>query len=448
MKGGGFLRALTPLATRLLLLIEAIVAAYFVWALTSADSLHPVRMGLLAVIVGLGYVWLGMSLRVPNRRWSVFWAEIWQVAEILAGVLALTVMVGAAFHLGLSLPHVLLALGGSFLFDIVLRLDLRLILRALRRSGRNSRWVLLVAESDAAERVRTLLGRHSEMGLRLTGTVQPEDIPSLQAALRERVVDVLLVVVEPGKPMAQEALALGRLYGKDVKLLFSFGDPVAPSVRAQDFFGGSLVSLDRRGPTVLASVGKRVLDLIFAVLAIIVTSPILLVAALAIKRDDPHAPVIYRQVRIGLNGRRFSVYKLRTMVQGADQQPTVAELNLANGFKIRNDSRVTRPGRWIRKLSFDELPQFWNVLKGDMSIVGPRPVVPSEVVQYPDERYRRRFSVRPGITGLWQVSGRNDVHYDHRMELDLDYIDNWSLGRDLRIIAQTIPSVLTGRGAS
>jgi lipopolysaccharide/colanic/teichoic acid biosynthesis glycosyltransferase len=199
---------------------------------------------------------------------------------------------------------------------------------------------------------------------------------------------------------------------------------------------------------VLASAGKRLLDLLLATLAVVLTSPWLIAAATAIKCDDPHAPVIYKQLRIGLNGRRFTVYKLRTMVQGADQQPVVSKLNIANGFKIRDDPRITKPGRWIRKLSFDELPQFWNVLRGEMSIVGPRPVVPDEVIQYPDDRYRRRFSVKPGITGLWQVSGRNDMQYDRRMELDLEYIDNWSLGRDLRIIAQTIPSVLTGRGAS
>ena len=251
--------------------------------------------------------------------------------------------------------------------------------------------------------------------------------------------------------MTQEVLALGRLYGKDVRLLFSFGDPLAPSVRAQEFFGGSLVSLDRRGPTVLASVGKRVLDMILGALAIIFTSPILLIAAVAIKCDEPHEPVIYKQVRIGLNGRRFLVFKLRTMVPGAEQlRETVVHLNEMVGgpvFKVRNDPRVTRPGRWIRRLSIDELPQLWNVLRGEMSLVGPRPPLPHEVEQYPDQ-FHRRLSVRPGITGAWQVAGRNEIQFDEWMRLDLDYIDNWSLGRDLRIIAQTIPSVLTGRGAS
>ena len=251
--------------------------------------------------------------------------------------------------------------------------------------------------------------------------------------------------------MTQEVLALGRLYGKDVKLLFSASDPLASTVRAQEFFGGSLLSLDHRGPTVLASAGKRLLDVVLGLVAIVVTSPILLIAVLAIKRDEPHEPVIYKQVRVGLNGRRFLLYKLRTMVPKAEElRDKVVHLNEMVGgpvFKVRNDPRVTRPGRWIRRLSIDELPQLWNVLRGEMSLVGPRPPLPHEVEQYPDQ-FRRRLSVRPGITGAWQVAGRNEVQFDEWMRLDLDYIDNWSLGRDLRIIAQTIPSVLTGRGAS
>ena len=445
------MRALTPLATRLLLLIEATVAAYLFWALTLADTVHPVRTGLFAVIVGLGYVWLGMSIKTPSRRWSDFGAEIGHLAEILLGVLLLELIVGAAFHLGLRIQDLLLALAGAFLFAIVLRSGLRLGLRILRRSGRNSRYVLLVATRDGAERIRTLLAGRPELGVRLAGTVQPDDIPSLQAALRERVVDVLLVLSEPGGSLTQEVLELGRLYGKDVKLLFSAGDPLASAVQAQEFFGGSLVSLDRRGPVVLASVGKRMLDLLLGTLAIVITSPLLLVAAIAIKGDDPHAPTIYKQVRIGLNGRRFLLFKLRTMVQDAERlQDRVAHLNEMVGgpvFKVRNDPRVTGPGRWIRRLSIDELPQLWNVLRGEMSLVGPRPPLPHEVEQYPDQ-FRRRLSVRPGITGAWQVAGRNEVQFDEWMRLDLDYIDNWSLARDLRIIAQTIPSVLTGRGAS
>ncbi len=430
--------------------IEAVVAAYL-FGLALAEPAHPVRTGLFAVIVGLGYVGLGMSLKTPSRRWSDFEAELWHLLGMLSGVNFLALIVGAAFHLGLRLQDLLAAVAGTFLFDVILRSALRLVLRLLRRSGRNSRYVLLVASGDAVERVRTLLQSRPELGLRLAGTVQPDDVPSLQAALRERVVDVLLVVAEPGQSLTQEVLELGRLYGKDVKMLFSGGDPYASAVRAQEFYGGSLVSLDPRGPTVLASAGKRLLDLILGTLAILITSPILLVAAVAIKYDDPTAPVIYKQVRIGLNGRRFLLFKLRTMVPDAEMlQEQVAHLNEMVGgpvFKVRNDPRVTQPGRWVRRLSIDELPQFWNVLRGEMSIVGPRPPLPQEVERYPDP-FRRRLSVRPGITGAWQVAGRNQVQFDEWMRLDLDYIDNWSLGRDLRIIAQTIPSVLTGRGAS
>ena len=160
--------------------------------------------------------------------------------------------------------------------------------------------------------------------------------------------------------------------------------------------------------------------------------------------------VLYRQTRCGLHGRRFTLFKFRTMVEDAEQQQRhLSHLNEMDGpvFKMKRDPRVTRLGRWLRRLSLDELPQLWNVLKGDMSLVGPRPPVPQEVSAY--QRWqRRRLSMRPGLTCLWQIQGRNDLDFDRWMELDLEYIDNWSPLLDIKILAKTIPVVLTGRGAS
>ena len=172
-------------------------------------------------------------------------------------------------------------------------------------------------------------------------------------------------------------------------------------------------------------------------------------AALLIKLTSK-GPVLFRQTRCGLNGRPFTLLKLRTMVEGAEQQlDDVAHLNVHDGpvFKAANDPRVTAVDRFVRRFSFDEVPQLWNVLKGDMSLVGPRPPLPQEVARY--ERYqRRRLSMKPGVTGLWQVSGRNDIRdFEEWINLDLAYIDNWSLSLDAKILLRTIPTVLSGRGA-
>jgi lipopolysaccharide/colanic/teichoic acid biosynthesis glycosyltransferase len=182
---------------------------------------------------------------------------------------------------------------------------------------------------------------------------------------------------------------------------------------------------------------------------LVIAAPIILMAALAIKLTSP-GPVFFRQVRCGLNGRRFEMLKLRTMCEDAEERKAeLMELNEMDGpvFKIRNDQRITAVGRPLRRFSIDELPQLWNVLVGDMSLVGPRPPTPAEVSQY-RTGVRRRLSMRPGLTCLWQVSGRNEVSFDRWMELDLEYIDTWSFESDLRILFRTVPAVLLARGAS
>ena len=183
--------------------------------------------------------------------------------------------------------------------------------------------------------------------------------------------------------------------------------------------------------------------------ALIVAAPVLIVAAIAIKITSP-GPVLFRQVRVGRDGEPFFVLKLRTMV--VDAEDRLAELmaqNEADGplFKMSDDPRITRVGRILRKLSIDELPQLWNVVRGDMSLIGPRPALPREVAQWSDELHER-LRVRPGITGMWQVSGRSDTGFEEYQRLDLFYVDNWSILIDMGILLRTVPAVLTGRGAS
>jgi exopolysaccharide biosynthesis polyprenyl glycosylphosphotransferase len=200
--------------------------------------------------------------------------------------------------------------------------------------------------------------------------------------------------------------------------------------------------------TKLMSSLKRVLDVTVAIIAIILTAPIMLITAILIKLESP-GPVIFKQVRVGKDGEHFYCYKFRSMYVDAEQRLRELQAkNEADGpvFKMKRDPRVTRVGRVIRKLSIDELPQLFNVLKGEMSLVGPRPALPSEVAKYTYEQIGRLHAI-PGITGLQQVSGRSDLDFKRWVELDLQYIAEQSIWKDIEILLRTIPAVLLGRGA-
>ena len=194
---------------------------------------------------------------------------------------------------------------------------------------------------------------------------------------------------------------------------------------------------------------KRLLDLFGSLVGLILLSPLMIGTAIIIKVTDP-GPIFFSQVRSGRNGRKFRMHKFRSMVVNAEAlKAKLMAQNEMDGpvFKMKHDPRITRIGRFIRKTSIDELPQLFNVLLGEMSLVGPRPPLPSEVAKYKPWQ-RRRLSVKPGITGPWQVSGRNEISFEQWMEMDLEYIDNWSLWLDIRIIFMTVPVVLMKKGAS
>jgi lipopolysaccharide/colanic/teichoic acid biosynthesis glycosyltransferase len=193
------------------------------------------------------------------------------------------------------------------------------------------------------------------------------------------------------------------------------------------------------------------MDLAGALVLLVVTAPLLVLAAIAIKLESA-GPVFFIQQRVGLSKRRFRMIKFRTMSADAEvRMKDIEHLNEKSGtpiFKIRNDPRITRVGKWLRKTSVDELPQLFNVLLGDMSIVGPRPLSVRDATRMEKAWQKRRFSVKPGLTCLWQVSGRSNLSFEQWMELDLEYIDRWSLGLDASILLRTIPAILLARGAS
>lgn len=193
---------------------------------------------------------------------------------------------------------------------------------------------------------------------------------------------------------------------------------------------------------------KRTIDILFSSLLMIILAPLFLITALCIKLEDG-GPLFYSQTRVGKWGKLFTMYKYRSMCLNADQlKKDVLNMNETGGviFKIKKDPRITRTGVIIRKLSIDELPQLWNVLKGDMSLVGPRPPVPEEVDQY-EYHERKRLGVVPGITCIWQVSGRSEIKFKQQVQMDVEYIENQSITNDFKLLLKTIPAVLSGKGA-
>lgn len=216
-----------------------------------------------------------------------------------------------------------------------------------------------------------------------------------------------------------------------------------PIIEVGRLTGGNLVAASR-----LRLAIKRMIDVVGSAAALVLLAPLLLAVAVAIKVTS-RGPVFFTQARVGRSGEVFNFVKFRSMrTNAAYEKPQLRELNEKDGpiFKIRNDPRITSVGRWIRKLSIDELPQLAHVLSGKMSLVGPRPHLPEEVAAY-DARAYRRLSVKPGITCIWQVSGRADLDFDTWIDLDLEYIDQWSLGLDLALLVRTVPAVLGGKGA-
>ena len=285
-----------------------------------------------------------------------------------------------------------------------------------------------------------------EIGDRMLGTLE-----DLEAILMDRPVDEVLVAL-PIKSCydgIQRAIYVCEKAGVACRYLCDvFRSEVArrcPERTEEDSFVSlEVVQEDARHQV------KWVLDMAGALAGIVLLAPLMLLITVVIKLTSP-GPAIFRQLRYGRNRRLFRMYKFRTMVAGAEEeQASLEPINEAAGpvFKIKNDPRITRFGRLLRKTSLDELPQLFNVLLGQMSLVGPRPLPIRDVERFDRISSMRRFSVRPGITCLWQVNGRSDVDFDHWIELDLEYIDNWSLGLDFKILAQTLPAVVKGVGAA
>jgi exopolysaccharide biosynthesis polyprenyl glycosylphosphotransferase len=331
-----------------------------------------------------------------------------------------------------------------------------------RRRGHRLRPVIIVGDNAEGRELRRMFDQTPSLGYKFVGYVNID--PSVRYARPEEVlggVDDILEIVRR-KKVASVMIAASALdvsmTNPLVRQLLNAGihtelSPTLPDIAVERLTVRPLgrfpvMYLEPFHQSGWRSGAKRAFDLLCSFVALVVLAVPLLVVAVLIKLDS-RGPVFYRQRRVGKNGRLFDVVKFRTMVPNAHAlRAELAAFNEADGplFKIKNDPRVTRVGRVLRKTSIDELPQLWNVLRGEMSLVGPRPALPEEAALWAPE-LRDRLRVQPGITGMWQVSGRSNTSFDEYSRLDLYYVDNWSLLADLSIVAKTIPSVLFQRGA-
>ena len=391
-----------------------------------------------------------------------------EIIDVLVAIVFLAVVVFTTLYL-FKLPNVsrlflILLFTGQAVLTLLSRTAIRDLFIRLRAHGYNTRYMLIVGANPAAEAFADAVAGHLEMGLRPIGYLAgPHDEASDQGSLRRPVLGTVEDIqrVMHGNVVDEVAICLGiddwslvepitRLCedeGRVVRIPLTEATLIIPGGQIEDFHGISILSLVYGPDRILGIAMKRFVDIVVAAALLVVLSPLLLIVALLIRLRDG-APILFRQVRVGLHGRPFEVVKYRTMVPDAEAQLSELEaLNEVRGhaFKMTDDPRLSRSGPTLRKTSIDELPQLWNVLRGEMSIVGPRPPLPREVDAY-DIWHRRRLSMKPGITGLWQVAARRDPDFDRWVRLDLDYIDHWSLWLDLKIVARTIPAMLTQEG--
>jgi exopolysaccharide biosynthesis polyprenyl glycosylphosphotransferase len=355
----------------------------------------------------------------------------------------------------------------AFALIACVRFALRLNLRRLRARGHNVKSLLLVGGGARGRRFAAQLQRRQDLGYKLIGYVDTDlafagdelagapwlgQIKDLPRIVANEVIDEVAIAlpIKSHYTQIETAVALLEEQGITTHLLSDLFPQKLARSHPSVFNGLPIVTLDSTPRFSWRTEAKRIIDLAGATLLLLFAAPILLVAAIAIKLDSA-GPAFFVQERVGLNKRRFRMIKFRTMSADAESRmKDIEHLNEKTGpiFKIRNDPRVTRVGRWLRKTSVDELPQLINVLLGDMSIVGPRPLSLRDALRMELAWQKRRFSVKPGLTCLWQVSGRSNLSFEQWMQLDLDYIDHWSLGLDASILLRTIPAIVLARGAS
>ena len=413
------------------------------------------------IVVG----WLAMIYLVGGYKSDVFGAGTDEYKRVLNGTLLAAGLVGigcylSQFSLSRGFYLLLFVIGAPVL--LLTRLGLRRAVYAARLRGNLTQRVLIAGSPSHVDEIAAVLHRERWLGYDVVGALTPENDVRLMTDSGIRVlgnaddvsamteVDVVFFAGGSDTSARQMRRIVWELEQHDVQLVVapSVSETSSDRVRVRPVGGLPLMHLDPPTWSNAARIGKRTFDLVGSLALLVAFSPVFLVSVLAIKLHD-RGPVLFRQTRTGRHGDEFSCLKLRTMVPDAESR--LAALHASSGydaglFKLKDDPRVTGPGSWLRRYSIDELPQLVNVLRGEMSLVGPRPPLPHEVERY-GEGISRRLHVRPGMTGLWQVSGRSDLSWEEAIRLDLYYVDNWSMLQDVAILSRTAGAVFGSRGA-
>ena len=402
-----------------------------------------------------------MGLYRLSVRWRL-WTELRDIARTALVVVAITLSTLFIFKQE-DVSRLFLAI--LFVVQPAVTLASRVLLRfgfeAIRRQGHDARYMLIAGTGRLAQDFAERVESHPGLGMQIIGHLSAPgekrrvvtrpilgSVDDIEEILHSRVVDEVAVCLPPTAARYLEpitGLAAGE--GKTVRIPVDPVEEILPSAYQEEFDGFLVRSLIHDGQREAGLVAKRLLDIVGSAVGLVLLSPLWLATAIVMLVREG-SPILFRQERVGLHGRPFTIFKFRTMVPGAEEQlDDVQHLNERNGvtFKARNDPRITPFGGWLRKTSIDELPQLWNVLTGSMSLVGPRPPLPNEVAEY-DIWHRRRLSMKPGITGLWQVEARHEPDFDRWVEHDLIYIDGWSIWLDLKILAKTVPALLAHGG--
>ena len=428
-------------------------------ALWRALDLQPTVAALLFAGIWVSVLWMSGLYRLAPR-----WNVLGEVADIARATLIVVALVLSTLFLtkqtNVSRLFLLFLFIAEPTVTLVGRLAVRAAFDALRRRGHNVRFMVIAGTGQLAQDFADELEQHPGLGIRVIGHLSApgEDagvvtrpvlgtIDAIDEVLHSQVVDELGVCLpHEARKYLEPITSIAAGEGKTVRVAVDPSEDL-PGATEETFDRFLVRSIVNDGHREVGLVFKRLIDIFGSAIGLILLSPIFAVTALAMRLFDG-GQVFYSQIRVGLHGRPFRMYKFRSMVPDADQRlGEVEHLNERThiAFKATNDPRITRIGGWLRRTSIDELPQLWNVLTGSMSLVGPRPPLPDEVDQY-DVWHRRRLSMKPGITGLWQVEARHEPDFDTWVEHDLVYIDDWSIWLDFKILARTLPALLAQGG--
>ena len=413
-------------------------------------------------------IWIGLIAASGGYAREVLGAGQTEFARVLRACLINAGLIGVGCYLAkyqLSRGFFLLAFAIGPILLLLGRLFARIAIQRLRRNGHLYDRVLIVGRPERIDEMQAVLRRESWLGYRVIGAADstgasveetPAGVPVLGAATdlvalaHEHHPDVIVLtggVVSTSAAFNELVWALEH-ENVEVVIAPSVTDIAQSRLRVRPVGGVPLIHVDRPRWTDAGRFGKRLFDIVGSLALIAILTPIFAVAIVSIWLHD-RGPLFFSHQRVGRNGVPFGCLKFRTMVIDAESQAITLQEQSGQAallFKMKDDPRITRPGRWLRRLSIDELPQLYNVLRGDMSLVGPRPQVQREVDLYRGGM-SRRLLVRPGVTGLWQVSGRNDLTPEEAMRLDVSYVDNWSMLQDVAILFRTVRAVLSSRGA-